>query len=91
MPAGDRTGPQGLGPRSGGRRGWCSGRGGPGYGAGRGKEGASGRFWGNLSHPFRGVVGDHAPDEATVMKQKIADTEGTLAVMKERLQTLGKD
>jgi len=36
-------------------------------------------------------VGDHAPDEATVLKQKIADTEGTLAVMKERLQTLGKD
>lgn len=91
MPAGDRTGPQGLGPRSGGRKGWCLGGGGPGYGAKCGKRGGFGRFWGNLCHPFRGVLGDHAFDEATVLKEKIADTEGTLAVMKERLQTLGKE
>lgn len=91
MPGGDRTGPLGLGPRTGGRRGWCSGAGGPGYGGGYGRGGGFGRFWGGLCHPFRGVLGEESPDEATLLKRQIADMEGTLAAMKSRLGSLKKD
>lgn len=91
MPGGDRTGPKGLGPRSGGRNGRCSGAGGPGYGAGSGKRGGFGRLWENYCHPFKGVVGEGVPEEATFLKRKIADAEGTLAAMKERLGSLSKD
>lgn len=91
MPGGDRTGPLGLGPMTGGRRGWCSGAGAPGYGAGFCAGRGFGRFWGGLCHPFRGVLGEEPPDEATFLKRKIADMEGSLAAMKERLGSLGKD
>lgn len=57
MPGGDRTGPEGLGPRTGRRLGYCSGydspgytkgvpRGGGGYGRGFGYGGGFGRGWG---------------------------------------------
>jgi Family of unknown function (DUF5320) len=82
MPGGDRTGPQGLGPRSGGRRGRCAGTSGQGNGAGKG-NGGFGRF--------RGVVGVGKPDEATLLKGKIADAEETLVAMKERLGAISKD
>ena len=91
MPGGDRTGPQGLGPRSGGRRGRCSGHDGPGSNSGNGRGGGFGRFRGNFCQPFIGVVGETIPDEATKLKRKIADTEETLAVMKERFGSLPKD
>ncbi|WP_348835259.1 DUF5320 domain-containing protein [Geotalea uraniireducens] len=38
MPGGDRTGPQGLGPRSGGARGRCTGGDAPGDGGRRGGQ-----------------------------------------------------
>jgi len=91
MPGGNRTGPHGLGPRTGGRKGRCSGGGGPGYGAGHGRGGGFGRFWGGLCHPFRGGLGEEVPDEATLLKQRIADMEGTLAAMKSCLGSLKKD
>ncbi len=91
MPKGDGNGPQGLGPRSGGRRGRCLGAGGPEYGAGRGKGGGFGLFWENLCYPFRGVLGAEVPEEATLLKLKIADAEGTLAAMKDRLGSLSRD
>jgi hypothetical protein len=60
MPFGDRTGPQGLGPRTGRGAGYCSGFPGPGsmnpvpgrgflgFGRGRGSRGfGGGRGWGN--------------------------------------------
>ncbi len=50
MPWGDRTGPRGLGPRTGRGLGYCSGYTTPGYmkgpGMGRGWGGGRGRGWG---------------------------------------------
>ncbi len=60
MPGGDRTGPMGLGPRTGRAAGWCSGFPGPGYmnptpgwggGYGRGRGFGFRRGWGR---GFRG-------------------------------------
>jgi hypothetical protein len=45
MPAGDRTGPTGMGPMSGRGAGYCGGLAGPGAGRGRGR-GAGGRSFG---------------------------------------------
>lgn len=52
--------------------------------------GGSGRFWGNFCHPFRGVLGEFTPDESTLLKRGIADLEGTISAMKERLASLEK-
>ncbi|MBN1977221.1 MAG: DUF5320 domain-containing protein [Anaerolineae bacterium] len=54
MPAGDRTGPRGMGPMTGRRAGYCAGYAAPGYanpmpglglGWGRGRGGGRGRGW----------------------------------------------
>ena len=91
MSDGDRTESQGLLARLGGRRGWCSGAAGAGNGAGRKKRGELGRSRGSFCHPFRGVLGEYLPDDATLLKQKIFDMERTLSAMKTRLDSLKKD
>jgi hypothetical protein len=68
MPGGDRTGPQGMGPRTGRAAGWCSGFPGPGWanptpgrgagwGYGRGRGLGFRRGWGR---GFRGGFGGWA-------------------------------
>ncbi len=52
MPAGDRTGPMGMGPMTGRGAGYCGGYGAPGYGAGGGFRGGRGGGFG-----FRGGFG----------------------------------
>jgi hypothetical protein len=67
MPGGDRTGPMGMGPRTGRAAGWCAGFPGPGYmnptpgwgagwGYGRGRGFGFRRGWGR---GFRGFRGGH--------------------------------
>jgi len=67
MPGGDRTGPRGLGPRTGRAVGYCAGYNMPGYanpgfgrgfgfgrgrGFGRGFQGRGRGFWGRGVHPY---------------------------------------
>ena len=57
MPAGDRTGPTGMGPRTGRAAGYCSGSGVPGYanpGPGRGYGAGFGWDRGSWGRGFRG-------------------------------------
>jgi hypothetical protein len=57
MPRGDRTGPMGMGPRSGRAAGYCGGFDWPGYaspGLGRGRGMGFGRGGGGWGHGFRG-------------------------------------
>lgn len=80
MPRGDRTGPEGMGPRSGRGMGFCNGYGTPGFrnaepGMGRGRGGAgfgAGRGWRNRYWAtglpgwarFGGGQADYADDPA---------------------------
>ena len=74
MPAGDRTGPAGLGPMTGRGAGYCGGYGGPGFmnrfgpGPGLGRRWGRGwgggwhwRHWGYAPPPFAGPVRYAAP------------------------------
>lgn len=60
MPYGDRTGPEGSGPRTGRRLGYCSGYESPGFTRGRGMGSGQGsgrgrgfRFWRGREEPFQ--------------------------------------
>ncbi|OGT97631.1 MAG: hypothetical protein A2079_00785 [Geobacteraceae bacterium GWC2_48_7] len=81
MPGGDRTGTRELLARLGGRRGWCSGMDRPGYAAGR-KGGRFGSSRIYLCPPFQEAGCEKVTDEATSLKQNIADMEGFLSGMK---------
>jgi hypothetical protein len=85
MPSGDRTGPPGQGPRTGGRRGRCSGADGSANGAGYGRRG-----FGSHCYLFRGMPGKDASSEETVLNRKITALEGTVSAIKKRLGSLSK-
>lgn len=77
MPGFDRTGPQGMGPMTGGGRGWCRRPGGGGgYGMGYGR-GRGGRGFGRGAR-FGWGAGYAAPAPSPVVAQPQADTLDTL-------------
>jgi hypothetical protein len=53
MPAGDGTGPMGMGPMTGGARGYCTGYAAPGWV----RPGSGGAFWGRGGYPRAGRSG----------------------------------
>ena len=105
MPGGDRTGPLGLGPRTGRAAGLCAGYGVPGYlnpvpGFGRG---FFGRGWGRgrgfrwrTFYPFPLGYGDVYPrfsreDERNYLENYVKDLEEELQNVKKRLSDLSKE
>ena len=105
MPRGDRTGPLGQGEMTGRQLGYCAGYDVAGYaeggfyGCGRGRGGVqSGRGLALRRGAGRGgwlpdsAIGASAgpPANAAVhLKERIAQMEGTLEALKQRLETLG--
>jgi hypothetical protein len=83
MSLGDKTGPLGLGPRSGGRRGRCSGAETPEAWSGSGL----GRSWGRNC---RRAPLDDAADETTRLNGKLTELEKSLAAIKAIIANLGK-
>ena len=91
MPAGDRTGPMGAGPRTGRAKGFCSGFDQPGYAntGGRGgyasMRGGAGRGW---RHRFlaTGIPGWVAPTP----EQESADLKAQAEWLKSQLETVQK-
>ena len=105
MPGGDRTGPEGLGSRTGRQAGYCAGYRSPGYTNprprfGRGLGFGRGRgFWGRRYYPHQGYyepVPYYAPtspepaDEKSYLGDAIRSIEEELKAMKERLEELSK-
>ena len=105
MPRGDRTGPQGMGPRTGRAAGYCAGFDVPGYdnpvpdrGYGRGMawgRGGRGRGWGyaRQAQPapaFAPTAPPPAPgEEKTFLEQEVAGLRAQLTYLEERLKNLG--
>lgn len=96
MPAGDRTGPVGMGPMTGRRTGYCAGNNAPGYAAGRGGRGGrcgGGRGFGRGTGYGRGVVYGPAPgfvpeEEKTIIARQLEALQAQAAALEERLRTL---
>lgn len=101
MPRGDRTGPWGLGPRTGRRAGFCSGFSVPGYMnpvPGRG-WGGRGLGWGRMAwsaptaSPFSAIPAEpatNASEEVELLKQEAEALRQALASIENRLKELGK-
>ncbi|HQE93651.1 MAG TPA: DUF5320 domain-containing protein [Anaerolineae bacterium] len=97
MPGGDRTGPQGLGPRTGRGLGNCDPAAEPrlGYGCGSGR-GHGWRRWaratgqpGWLRDGEWGVTPPSA-DETTLLKKQVEQLQAQLAAVQQRLAELGE-
>lgn len=104
MPFGDRTGPAGMGPRTGRGAGYCSGFDYPGYVAGPGFGGGRGRGFGRGFGwragfrpgfgPFWGyynspVPFQYSPDqEKDYLKDQISGMEKTIENLKTRLDEI---
>ena len=104
MPRGDRTGPQGAGPMTGRRLGFCAGNDhpgyGPGYGNGYGHGPGRGRRGGGYGRGFYGYGAGYdyrqpaaiSPDnEKEFLEQEIALLNARMKVMKDRLDKLTKE
>lgn len=101
MPGGDRTGPEGQGPRTGRALGFCSGydepgwTAEPGYGFGRGRgRGFGRRYWRRnprygSSQPTTSQPPQN-PTEENLLKQHIQDLEAELSNVKKRLREIEK-
>jgi len=107
MPGGDRTGPWGLGPRTGRSAGYCTGSNMPGYanpgfgcgfGFGRGRGRGFGRgFRGRGMYPY------HVPyypetypesskeEEKAYLENVVKGLEEEMKIIRERLQELSKE
>lgn len=88
MPGGDRTGPQGAGPRTGRGMGYCSGYANPAFmargGFGLGRRGA-GRGW---RHRF---FATGVPGRATIApEQEAADLQAQAELLKTQLDAIQK-
>jgi hypothetical protein len=87
MPYGDRTGPLGLGPRLGARRSRCSWpKAGGGWGGGYG----AGRSWSGFCRRIFAPEETASADRDSLIKDKLAELEQTLAALKGQLADLGK-
>lgn len=99
MPGGDRTGPHGLGPRTGRSLGYCSGYNSPGYtnpGFGRGFRGRGRGFWWRgyrdpyykPQTPFGVNPRSNKEEEKTYLENLVKDLEEEIKMIKERLYEL---
>jgi hypothetical protein len=106
MPAGDRTGPWGLGPRTGRGLGYCSGFQAPGYmfpgpglGFGRGMGLGRGSWWprfgGSRGYPYYPMTAfpfqPGYEDEAAWLADQAKNLERQLLQVQKRLTELEKD
>ncbi|MCD6471852.1 DUF5320 domain-containing protein [Candidatus Aerophobetes bacterium] len=89
MPGGDRTGPLGLGPRTGRGFGYCAGFGAPGFFRYRGRGGGFGRGFG-----WRWAGGFYPPYNTPYYPPSIADErtylEEEIKVLREQTASLEK-
>ena len=96
MPGGDRTGPQGFGPRTGRGLGDCAGNDWPGFGPGFGR-GRGWRFWARATGQpgwlrFGGWGASPPPvDEATVLKTQAEQLQAQLNAVQQRVTELQND
>ena len=101
MPRGDRTGPQGMGPRTGRAAGYCGGYNVPGCAdpiPGRGMAwrrgwGGGGYGWGNVAWsapPSAAPLPPTPMDEKTILNQQIVALQAQLDYLSERLKALQK-
>lgn len=102
MPWGDRTGPLGLGPRTGRGLGYCSGANTPGFmipgglGWGRGRRGGWGcwRWFAGLGRGWRGFwrrtfgAGFPSVDEAEILRQEAEILRKNLEAIEKRLSEI---
>lgn len=99
MPRGDRTGPAGMGPRSGRGAGYCSGYPAPGFanpmpgrffGRGRGYWGAyPADAWGYPPGPW-GYPGYYeGPTEKEMLEEQVTFMKEQLKAMESRLEEIG--
>ena len=103
MPAGNGTGPQGLGPRTGRGAGYCAGYSVPGYvnprGRGRGRGGGFGWGWRAGAYPYVNDVPHHgsgypyspeptAKEEMSILKEQSELLKQQLEDVQDRINTL---
>jgi hypothetical protein len=92
MPKGNKTGPEGHGPRTGRAAGFCAGFAAPGFGRGRGRGFGMGRGMGyrwNSPAPFYSYAPTFsAKDEAEMLSREAQNLEACLDEIKQRLANL---
>lgn len=91
MPRGDRTGPEGEGPRTGRALGFCAGYEQPGFasppGRGLGRGFRGGRGGGRGRRQGRGFVGGEAPQARQAdLREQMADLEGRMRDLQQRIE-----
>jgi hypothetical protein len=105
MPGGDRTGPWGLGPRTGRVAGYCTGNNvpgyanpgfGPGFGFGRGRGRGFGRGFHRRGRGFwgQGVYPYPEPsreEEKAYLEDVVKGLDEEMKMIRERLQELSKE
>lgn len=107
MPAGDRTGPMGMGPMTGRGAGYCGGQGSPGWGSGAGFGRGYGRgggfgFRGGFGGRGRGMRGGYgwgpvgpgaapAMDEDAALRQRADLLQAELDAVRRRLDDLNPE
>jgi hypothetical protein len=94
MPGGDRTGPLGLGARTGRGLGYCAGFGGPGFSAGRGwGRGFGGRWAGAFYPPYNTPTPYYTPssaDERDYIEREIKALREQTTSLEKKLDELKK-
>lgn len=98
MPGGDRTGPLGLGARTGRGVGYCAGFGGPGFSAGRGwgrgfGRGFGGRWAGAFYPPYNAPTPYYPPssaDERDYIEREIKALREQTTSLEKKLDELKK-
>ena len=90
MPGGDRTGPMGMGPRTGRAAGFCSGYGFPGYANfGPGRWFRRGGWWpGGFGYPGAASHPGGYVDEKEYLKEQAASIKEELNALEARLKEL---
>lgn len=95
MPGGDRTGPQGAGPRTGRGMGDCIGTEQPRFFGGGFGRGYGWRYWARATGQPRWLRwSDAAPapvDEAALLKEQAAQLQAQLNAVQQRLTELERD
>jgi len=94
MPAGDRTGPRGMGPKTGRGQGYCTGSNNLGFGRrqgmGRGRGmGRRGQGRGFRNFPMK-IPNDSPKEEIEILKTQKKDLEKNMEEIDKRLEELNK-